>query len=72
MRILVVDDDTLDHFFLVHMFEQQGYMDTLEAQDGVVAMELAKLIKILDKALISKVSQILIMLRKVTHEKFRY
>jgi len=42
MRILVVDDDTLNRFLLVHMLEQQGYMDTFEAEDGVVALELAK------------------------------
>lgn len=42
MRILVVDDDTLNRFLLVHMLEQQGYMDTFEAEDGVVAIELAK------------------------------
>lgn len=45
MRILVVDDDTLNRFLLVHMLEQQGYMDTFEAEDGVVAIELAKRIK---------------------------
>ncbi|AGH45457.1 response regulator [Paraglaciecola psychrophila] len=42
MRILVVDDDTLNRFLLVHMLEQQGYMDTFEAEDGAVAIELAK------------------------------
>lgn len=42
MRILVVDDDTLNRFLLVHMLEQQGYMDTFEAEDGAVALELAK------------------------------
>jgi DNA-binding response OmpR family regulator/anti-sigma regulatory factor (Ser/Thr protein kinase) len=42
MRILVVDDDTLNRFLLVHMLEQQGYVDTFEAEDGVVALELAK------------------------------
>jgi DNA-binding response OmpR family regulator/anti-sigma regulatory factor (Ser/Thr protein kinase) len=45
MRILVVDDDTLNRFLLVHMLEQQGYLDTFEAEDGVVAIELAKRIK---------------------------
>jgi DNA-binding response OmpR family regulator len=42
MRILVVDDDTLNRFLLVNMLEQQGYMDTFEAEDGAVAIELAK------------------------------
>jgi DNA-binding response OmpR family regulator/anti-sigma regulatory factor (Ser/Thr protein kinase) len=42
MRILVVDDDTLNRFLLVHMLEKQGYMDTFEAEDGSVAIELAK------------------------------
>lgn len=45
MRILVVDDDTLNRFLLVHLLEQQGYMDTFEAEDGAVAIELAKRIK---------------------------
>jgi DNA-binding response OmpR family regulator len=45
MRILVVDDDTLNRFLLVHLLEQQGYMDTYEAEDGAVAIELAKRIK---------------------------
>jgi len=41
MRILVVDDDTLNRFLLVNMLEQQGYTDTFEAEDGAVAIELA-------------------------------
>ena len=45
MRILVVDDDTLNRFLLVHMLEQQGYMDTFEAEDGAVAIKLVKRIK---------------------------
>jgi DNA-binding response OmpR family regulator len=42
MRILVVDDDVVIRFMLVHMLEQQGYMDTFEAECGAVAIELAK------------------------------
>lgn len=42
MRILVVDDDTLNRFLLVHMLEQQGYMDTFEAENGVEAIELVE------------------------------
>jgi DNA-binding response OmpR family regulator/anti-sigma regulatory factor (Ser/Thr protein kinase) len=45
MRILVVDDDTLNRFMLVHMLEQQGYVDTFEAENGAVAIELALRIK---------------------------
>jgi DNA-binding response OmpR family regulator/anti-sigma regulatory factor (Ser/Thr protein kinase) len=45
VRILVVDDDTLNRFLLVHMLEQQGYMDTFEAESGTVAIELAQRIK---------------------------
>jgi DNA-binding response OmpR family regulator/anti-sigma regulatory factor (Ser/Thr protein kinase) len=45
MRILVVDDDVLNRFLLIHMLEQQGYMDTFEAEDGAVAIELAKRIQ---------------------------
>ncbi len=45
MRILIVDNDTLNRFLLIHMLEQQGYMDTFEAEDGAVAFELAKRIK---------------------------
>lgn len=40
MRILVVDDDALNRFLLVHMLEQQGYVDTFEAKDGTSAIEL--------------------------------
>ncbi|MEO9946299.1 MAG: fused response regulator/phosphatase [Paraglaciecola sp.] len=42
MRILVVDDDSLNRFLLMHMLEQQGYTDTLEAADGVTAIKLAE------------------------------
>ena len=42
MRILVVDDDVVIRFLLVYMLEQQGYMDIFEAEDGTVAIELAK------------------------------
>ncbi len=42
MRIIDVDDDMLNRFLLVHMLEKQRYMDTFEAEDGSVAIELAK------------------------------
>ena len=45
MRILVVDDDEVIRYLLVYMLEQQGYMDIFEAEDGTVAIELAKRIK---------------------------
>ena len=45
MRILVVDDDALNRFLLIHMLEQQGYADTFEAEDGASAIELAKRIE---------------------------
>jgi DNA-binding response OmpR family regulator/anti-sigma regulatory factor (Ser/Thr protein kinase) len=45
MRILIVDDDALNRFLLLHMLQQQGYVDTFEAEDGEVALELAERIK---------------------------
>lgn len=45
MRILVVDDDPINRFLLINMLEQQGYVDTYEAEDGRVAIELAKQIQ---------------------------
>ena len=45
MRILVVDDDVVIRYLLVYMLEQQGYMDIFEAEDGTVAIELAKRFK---------------------------
>lgn len=45
MRILVVDDDTLNRFLLVHMLEQQGYSDCYEAENGFEGLTLAQRIK---------------------------
>ena len=45
MRILVVDDDTLNRFLLLHLLEQQGYLDCYEAENGFEALSLASRIK---------------------------
>ena len=45
MRILIVDHDTQNRSLLIHMLEQQGYLDTFEAEDGLVAIELAERLK---------------------------
>lgn len=45
MRILIVDDDTLNRFLLVNMLEERGYMDCYEAENGHEALALAKRIK---------------------------
>ncbi|MFT4938229.1 MAG: DNA-binding response OmpR family regulator/anti-sigma regulatory factor (Ser/Thr protein kinase) [Paraglaciecola sp.] len=45
MRILVVDNDTLNRFLLVHMLEEQGYVDCYEAENGREAITLAERIK---------------------------
>jgi CheY-like chemotaxis protein/anti-sigma regulatory factor (Ser/Thr protein kinase) len=45
MRILVVDDDALSRFLLVHMLEEQGYVDCYEAENGREAITLAERIK---------------------------
>lgn len=42
MRILVVDDESLNRFLLVHMLEEQGYTECYEAQSGHEALELAQ------------------------------
>ena len=42
MRILIVDDDPLNRFLLIHMLEQKGYVDCYEAQSGREALGLAK------------------------------
>ncbi|MBU3016381.1 fused response regulator/phosphatase [Paraglaciecola agarilytica] len=45
MRILIVDDDSLNRFLLVHMLEQNGYPDCYEAESGHEALSLAKRIQ---------------------------
>lgn len=42
MRILIVDDESLNRFMLKHMLEQQGYNDCFEAENGEQALEVAK------------------------------
>lgn len=42
MRILVVDDDPINRFLLINMLEQQGYVDTFEAENGKEAITLTK------------------------------
>ena len=45
MRILVVDNDTINRSLLINMLEQQGHLDTFEAEDGLVALKLAERLK---------------------------
>ncbi len=45
MRILVVDDESLNRFLLVHMLEEAGYTDCFEAESGREALQLAEKIK---------------------------
>jgi two-component system, HptB-dependent secretion and biofilm response regulator len=45
MRILIVDDDNLNRFLLLHLLEQEGYSDCYEAEDGYEALTLAEKIK---------------------------
>lgn len=42
MRILVVDDKSLNRFVLINILEQQGYRDCYEAESGHEALSLAK------------------------------
>ncbi len=42
MRILIVDDESLNRFLLQHMLEEEGYKDCIEAKDGEEALNLAE------------------------------
>lgn len=41
MRILVVDDESINRFLLIHMLEEAGYTDCFEAESGREAIHLA-------------------------------
>ena len=45
MRILIVDDESLNRFLLAHMLEEAGYTDCYEAESGREAIQLANRIK---------------------------
>lgn len=45
MRILIVDDESLNRFLLIHMLEEEGYLDCFEARNGDEALALAEQIK---------------------------
>lgn len=45
MRILIVDDESLNRFLLSHMLEEAGYTDCYEAESGHEALKLAERIK---------------------------
>lgn len=45
MRILIVDDESLNRTLLVHMLKQQGYADCHEAANGEQALEIARQIE---------------------------
>ncbi|MCC2615201.1 fused response regulator/phosphatase [Aestuariibacter halophilus] len=42
MRILIVDDEPLNRFLLLHMLEETGYTDCYEAESGREAIQLAQ------------------------------
>lgn len=42
MRILIVDDDSLNRFLLSHMLEEAGFHDCYEAESGREAIQLAE------------------------------
>lgn len=45
MRILIVDDDSLNRFLLTHMLENAGYDECFEAESGREAIQLANRIQ---------------------------
>ncbi|WP_026374476.1 ATP-binding SpoIIE family protein phosphatase [Aestuariibacter salexigens] len=42
MRILIVDDESLNRFLLLHMLEGEGYTECYEAESGHEALQLAE------------------------------
>ena len=42
MRILIVDDESLNRFLLIHMLEQEGYSECYEATNGDQALSVAR------------------------------
>ncbi|WP_100655645.1 ATP-binding SpoIIE family protein phosphatase [Alteromonas flava] len=42
MRVLIVDDESINRFLLVHMLEEQGYLDVYEARSGHEALVLCE------------------------------
>ena len=38
MKILIVDDESLNRFLLLHMLEEEGYTDCHEAKNGAEAL----------------------------------
>ena len=45
MRVLVVDDESINRFLLMHMLEEEGYLDVYEARSGHEALLLANKIE---------------------------
>lgn len=45
MKILIVDDESLNRFLLLHMLEEEGYTDCYEAKNGAEALEMASRLK---------------------------
>ena len=42
MKILIVDDESINRFLLMHMLEEQGYIQCAEAPNGEEAIRLAE------------------------------
>ena len=42
MKILIIDDESLNRFLLLHMLEEEGYTDCYEAKDGPEGIQLAQ------------------------------